>query len=312
MNRFFLLLIVFSGCYRVSDEINPKVRDQSQDTHLSSLQSAFEPLSLEERHSEWGKEYVIAKGFAEKEDLYRAISTLKRAEILLPSLESNRRQEIEYSIFLCYFLGKKYQEATEVFETSLLSHVDPSFTAYQDLLLMLYECYREKRDPEKQAKVLELLQKTSPDTAEKLCLSQALRTGDFPQVKTFSEGFSGPSYLSNFVDRYELHKKSISQAQLLNAVFPGSGYYYIGQKKAAYTSFLLNTLFITAACKFFINGHFAAGLITTGFEAGWYFGGIYGAGEEAKYYNERLYEQSAENVLNDYHLFPSLMMRYTF
>jgi hypothetical protein len=56
----------------------------------------------------------------------------------------------------------------------------------------------------------------------------------------------------------------------------------------------------------------AAGIITTNFEAGWYFGGIYGAGEEAKYYNERIYEKNASTVLNQHKLFPILMMEHAF
>ncbi len=100
--------------------------------------------------------------------------------------------------------------------------------------------------------------------------------------------------------------------QLLNALIPGAGYLYIGQKKSALTAFLLNGLFIAAAYQFFHHRHVAAGIITTGFEAGWYFGGIYGAGEEAKYYNERLFEKNAATVLNDYKLFPALMMQYAF
>ena len=87
---------------------------------------------------------------------------------------------------------------------------------------------------------------------------------------------------------------------------------YIGQKKSALTAFLLNSLFIAAAYEFFHHGHVAAGIITTSFEAGWYFGGIYGAGEEAKYYNERVYEQDATAILNDTKLFPVLMIQYGF
>jgi len=48
------------------------------------------------------------------------------------------------------------------------------------------------------------------------------------------------------------------------------------------------------------------------FEAGWYFGGIYGAGEEAKYYNERVYEKEANALLNEKKLFPVLMLGHSF
>ena len=114
------------------------------------------------------------------------------------------------------------------------------------------------------------------------------------------------------LDRYYLEKKSVAKAQTFNALLPGAGYLYLGQKKSALTAFLLNGLFIAAAYEFFHHRHVAAGIITTSFEAGWYFGGIYGAGEEAKYFNEKAYERNASRTLHEYNLFPVLMMLYAF
>ncbi len=305
-------LFLLSGCYRVSDSIEPHVSWQLQDRHLQGLKTAFSPYSEEEKKADWTKECTIATGFAEQLDLYRAISTYKRAEILIPHSESRRLLEIQYDILFCYFLGKKYDEAIEVFEKSELSFVDKTFPAYRDLLLVLYECYREMDNSEKQEKIYELMAKSFPDTAEVLQLSRAIREGELASVDLFAEGFNGPSYLSNLLDTYAMGKKSVSFAQTLNAILPGAGYLYIGQTKSAFTAFFLNSLFIAAAYEFFRHGHTAGGIITLGFEAGWYFGGIYGAGEEAKYYNERLYERTASASLNDQKLFPVLMLEHTF
>jgi tetratricopeptide (TPR) repeat protein len=307
---FFLFLI--AGCYRVPDRINPHVNYQLQDQHLAKLGSAFPPLSPLERNSDWGREYTIARVFAEQLDLYRAVSTYKRAAILLPHEETQRKLEIQYDIVLCYFLGKKYDEAIEAFEKSDLPNVDKSFPAYHDLLLILYECYREMDDPEKQERILELIDKTFPETGEKLKVSIAIREGNLPALECYASGFQNPSYLGCFLDCYNNNKKSVGGAQLLNALIPGAGYLYIGQRKSAFTAFLLNGLFIAAAYEFFHHGHVAGGIITTCFEAGWYFGGIYGAGEEAKYYNERLYERNAATILNEYKLFPVLMLKHDF
>ena len=157
-----------------------------------------------------------------------------------------------------------------------------------------------------------MMEKSFPETAETLRLSRAIREGDLCQIQGFAEGFPGPSYLSRLLDQYYTGKKSVATAQLLNAFLPGAGYFYIGQKKSALTALFLNGLFIAAACQFFIHDHIAAGIITTGFETGWYFGGIYGAGQEAKYYNERLYEKSATSMLNEHKLFPVLMLEHAF
>ena len=315
MNKslFLLLAALFAaGCYRVPDKIDPRISYQIQDQHFAHLSSAFPPLSHSERGSDWGKEYTIARAFAAELDLYRAVSTFKRAAILIPEGDSSRKIEIQYDILLCYFLGKRYDEAIEAFDKSELARVDKSFPSYHDLLLVLYECYREMDDPEKQERIYELMEKSFPDTAEKIKLSRAIREGNLDQIECFAKGFHQSSYLDNLLSCYWNNKKSVPGAQLLNALIPGAGYLYIGQQKSAFTAFLLNGLFIAAAVQFFLHRHVAAGILTTGFEAGWYFGGIYGAGEEAKYYNERLYERNASAVLNDHHLFPSLMMKYEF
>lgn len=305
------ILLLLAACYRVPDRIDPRVSYQLQDQHFQQLTGAFAPLSPEERASDWGKEYLIARTFAEELDLYRAVSTFKRAQILIRD-NIERKLEIQYDIILCFFLGKRYDETVDSFEKSDLAHVDKTFPAYHDLLLVLYEAYREMDNEEKQAKIIELIEKTFPDTSEELKVSLAIREGDLVAVNEFAAGFQHVSYLDNLIDGYCLQKKSVATAQCLNALIPGAGYLYIGQRKSAFTAFLLNGLFIAAATQFFLHNHIAAGIITTGFEAGWYFGGIYGAGEEAKYYNERLYERAASVVLNEYKLFPILMLDHAF
>lgn len=312
-NRALLLLLLLcTACYRVvSDKIDPRVCYQLQDQHFQRLTGAFPPLTAEERAFSWGQEYTIARAFADELDLYRAVSTFKRAQILIHD-NPERKLEIQYDIVLCYFLGKRYEDAIAAFERSDLAHVDKTFPAYHDLLLVLYESYRELDNADKQAKIIELLEKSFPDASEELKVSLAIREADLDTIREFACGFQHPSYLDNLMDCYESQKKSVGTAQFLNAIMPGAGYLYIGQRKSALTAFLLNGLFIAAATQFFLHKHIAAGIITTGFEAGWYFGGIYGAGEEAKYYNERIYEKAAGVVLNEYKLFPVLMLDHAF
>ena len=166
--------------------------------------------------------------------------------------------------------------------------------------------------PEKEEKILELMKQTDPEEAEKLNISRKIREGDLDAIEELCIGPPKTDYLCNLLDDYNAKKKSIAAAQTLNAILPGAGYLYIGQKTSAFTAFLLNGLFIAAAYEFFRQGHTAGGIITTVFEAGWYFGGIYGVGLETKYYNERMYERSASQVLNEQKLFPVLMLSYGF
>lgn len=303
------LLLLLSSCYRVPDQIYPRVDLAVQDQHLKDLSSPFPPLTPTESREDWGKEWKIGQAFADDLDLYRAVSTFERAEILIPSTEITRKLDIEYEILLCYFLGKKYENAIDSFETGQLAHVDKSFPAYHDLLLVLYECYGETENQDRQDRILELMHETYPETAHQVQISRALRSADLPQIEAYTE--EAP-YLEPLLDTYYTHKKSVATAQFLNALLPGAGYLYIGQKQSALTAFLLNGLFIAAAYQFFHMGHTAAGIITLSFESGWYFGGIYGAGEEAKYYNEKLYEKTASLTLNSEKLFPILMLEYSF
>lgn len=313
MNKFaFLILFLFSSCYRVSDKIEPHVDCLVQEGRFAELHSAFSPLNSEEKSIDWGKEMLIAHAFARDWDLYRAVSTYKRAEILIEDASQDRKTEIQYDILLCYYLGKHYDEAIESVDKSLLANVDKTFPAYHDLLLILYECYHEVKDVEKEEQIYERIQKDFPETAEKLKVSSALRDADLSQVQEVSETKPQFSYVNDFLCCYAQQKKSVRTAQVLNATIPGAGYLYLGQKRSALTAFFLNGLFIAAAYEFFHHDHLAAGIITTSFETGWYFGGIYGAGEEAKYYNEKVYERNAHYLLNEHALFPALMIKYAF
>jgi len=304
------LIIIFSSCYRVPDKIDPKVSYLIPENQIKDLPSAFPPLSDEEKQEEWGKEYLIGHSFIEELDLYRAITALKRSEILLSSLQNSRKLEIQYDIILCYYLGKRYNDVVETFERSLLLNVDKSFLAFHDLLVILYESYKELKEEEKVKRIEDLIEKSCPETAKNLMLSSSLSEGNIKEIS--KESISHKQYINQTISLYEKQKKSIPKAQMLNAGFPGAGYLYIGQKKSAVTSFLINSLFITASYQFFKRGYIAAGAITTSFEAGWYFGGIYGAGEEAKYYNERIYETNVGKAMNQSGVFPIYFLQFSF
>ena len=138
-----ILLLALCGCYRVEDKIEPKISCNLKEEHINSLKDPFQPLSFEEKSRDWAKEFIIAKKFAKDLDLYRAITNFKRAEILVDEEDSSRKQEIQYNILLCYYLGKKYEELIENFEKSSLCYVDKSFKVFEDLLIILYESYHE-------------------------------------------------------------------------------------------------------------------------------------------------------------------------
>lgn len=316
MTNKILIFIVFSSfivssCYRVPNKINPKIATPVSETFIKTLSHPFSPLTPEEKNQDWGREYTIGLAFAKKMDLYQAICNFKRAEILIPTENELRKQEIQYYIILSYYLGKKHLEVTTIFEDSSLPTVDQSFPAFHDLLIILYQSYTELCEEEKAERIKEVIEKNFPESHEQIILSQALIDADINKIKSLS---TNPTYkyLSPFLCKYESKKKSIPTAQALNAIIPGAGYLYLGQKRSALTSLLLNGAFIYASYEFFHRGYIGAGVITTSFEAGWYFGGIYGAGECAKFYNERLYDEEATKLMGSKQMYPIFMLRYAF
>ncbi len=318
MRRYLVLCLsllalgISNSCHRVPDQIEPSINYAVQDRYLQSLPAPFPPLSEEEIDTNWGKEYLIGITFARQLDLYQAITAFKRAEILLPQTEKERRLEVQYEVLLCYYIGRKYTDVIDTFNTSGLKRIETSFPACNDLLTILYDSYLQVGDEAQAERTLQIIYQLNPEEAPQLSLSTALIDANFPQIHYFAEAVPDSSYLDTFLNDYAEQKKSVSQAQLFNAFIPGSGYLYLGQTQSAITAFLLNGLFIAAAVNFFIHDHVAAGIICTSFEMGWYFGGIFGAGLEAKYYNERLYERLATPMMNQHRLFPILRLNYAF
>lgn len=308
----FSLLLLCSCNMRVSQNLEPQISYTVQDRYLKQLPAPFEPLTPLERATDWGKEYLIGQTFARELDLYRAITAFKRAEILISPTSLDRRLEIQYEILLCYYLGKRYEDVEQAFIQSDLPKVDKTFPAYQDLLVVLYDTYGQLGQVEEAEQVLKLIETQDPNLEEGLSLYSTLKNADLETLRSWDPNSTLTPYVTNLLCCYDASKKSVKTAQWLNAMLPGAGYFYVGQNQTGVTALLVNGLFITAAAEFFIHGYTAAGIIFTSFEAGWYFGGIVGAGQEAKLYNERLYEKCATPMMNQSGLFPVFMLQYNF
>lgn len=304
-----LALLILTSCFRVGNELEPQLNYAVQDKYLKSLPSPFPPLTDQEAAQDWGREDRVGLGFAHELDLYQALTSFKRASFLLPPTLTDRKLQIEYDILLCYYYGRKYAETVYTFDSGPLRGTTPTFTPHQDLLVILYDSYLNLQESDKADHVLSYMQSTYPATAQKLSLSKSLLKGDIPALQT-----AAPTHpdIQALLTQYEQEKKSTKTAQLLNSFLPGTGYLYVGQTQSAITAFLLNGVFIWASVYFFQHGNTAAGIIFTSLEAGWYFGGIYGAGQETKFYNERLYERLATPMMNENRYFPILMLKYAF
>jgi hypothetical protein len=311
--KFLLICLFFTSCSKAKEEkIEPQISYIVPKAKLKQLPSCFASLSENEKKEDWGKEYFIGQKLAKKFDLYRAVTAFKRAEILIPGYLKDRLHEIQYFTVLSYYLGEKYPELIEAFEDSDLIHVDSSFSAYRDLLLILHESFIKLGREEKASYVLKLIDENDKNLGQILKVSHAVSDYNRSSLAKINEESSVGAETKKFLSSYDLGKKSETKAQVYNAIFPGAGYLYLGQKQAAATAFFLNALTSYAAYHFYHTGNVAAGLLFTSIETGWYFGGITGAKESAKLYNERLYENGAKPILQKHELYPVLNLTHSF
>lgn len=325
---------ILLGCHPRSHLLEPNITYTPQKKYLQQIGSHFDPLSSTEIQTDWGRELKIGISFALDGDYYRAITAFRRSEILAPEDQNERRLQSEYSILLCYYLGKKYSDAIEFFEESHLTTVTSQlFPPFRDMLVILYDCYSMTCQEEKATAVLKLLEKGDCETAFDLRIFSSVVDGEIcmaknlystesqcekmtqeqnSQIQDSQSKDSSINDLSHFLRNYCHCTKSVKTAQTLNAILPGAGYYYVGQKKTALTSFIINASFIAASHYFFKQGNWGAGLVTTSLEFGWYFGGINGAGLAAKQYNECIYNELGKEFLTRQKLFPVLMLERSF
>lgn len=312
---FLFLLVVAVSCHPRTEEFEPQIYFVPPPCLVESLPSAFPPLSEYEREQDWGKELLIANSLAKEMDLYRAITAYKRAAILIRQdtiSTRDRELQIEYGILLAYYLGSKYQEAIDTFENSRLASVPETFPAYHELLILLYDCYLKTDQAERALRILILIETRNTREATDLLLSTAITNGDLALMENVSREHRLKFAKDDWQCNLCAQEKSVRKAELLNAILPGAGYYYVGQKQSAITSFIINTLFTAAAWQLFDRGYIAGGIIVASLETGWYLGGINGAGLAAREWNEQLYNATGKEFLCKEKLFPVLMFQTAF
>ena len=174
---------------------------------------------------------------------------------------------------------------------------------------MLYDSYRKIDSIDKAERIKDYLGSIDPAMKENLDEYAAIESADFCMLEMLQ---CENSDLFCFLETYERSAKSIRKAQVYNALLPGAGYYYVGQKKTAVTAVIVNALFTYAAYQFFHHGNTAAGMITASLEMGWYLGGINGAGLAAREINEGIFRDQGKEFLVQHRLFPLLMFEHAF
>lgn len=312
-----LLLIITSllaaSCSRVNPQLQLKLKADYTAQDYGQLTSAFAPLSDTELKTPWGQELAFAQHLAQSFDFYRAISSLKKASFFLKDSKNIRYLQSEFGILLCYTLAGEHERARTYFTQSALPASTPSFPAHKELLQILEIIYESDPCHSKgYQEVISIMQSHYPVLEKKTLISRALAKADIQEALNLSSNTPFDSVPSLIESCYCPNIKSIRTAQTLNAVLPGAGYLYVGQRQSALTSFLLNALFIWSTIELFHHNHPGPAIFMLSLESGWYFGGILGAGLAAREYNEALYTQVASPLLQQKGYHPLLMLKRTF
>ncbi|MDB2613767.1 hypothetical protein N9Y92_01245 [Chlamydiales bacterium] len=305
------LLLLLTACNLQNNCIEPNISYYPQKNLIDTFPETFPPLTQKEKKTAWGKELLIGQAFGQEVDLYRSITALKRARILIPK-KNTRIKQIDYSIILAYYLGHKYLDVICHFETSSIASVSSDFPGFHTLLTLLYECYDKTGECSKASAILDIINEINPHQVSLLQLGTAIELGQIEAIKSIQTDPCTEEVLDQFMECYCSKKKDPRTAKFLNAALPGAGYFYINQPQSALTSLLLNTLFIAATWQLFDRGYIAPAIFTLSLELGWYIGGINGAGLGAKEYNEALYNSYGKESMLKAHLFPILQINHAF
>jgi tetratricopeptide (TPR) repeat protein len=143
------LALIHMSCQPTCHSFDPVITCQTPTIRIETNPSAFPPFSENERNQEWATEIRMGNAFAKESDFYRAITCYKRAQVLLPADEPARRMQIDYDLILCYYYGNKYREALNIFEASSLAKATPTFPAFNQLLLIIYDSYLQTNQVDK-------------------------------------------------------------------------------------------------------------------------------------------------------------------
>lgn len=284
---------------------NPLFADSITPSHC------FNALSIEEKEAPWAKEYLLGVSFGAQEDYEEALHCFKRSLVLCPK-ESKRVHEIEYAFVLTHYFQKEYKKAIDFFESHSILYANQEFTAYHDLLVILYHCYEILGQPKKADIILEKLQPYSKEELAELKLTGAVLRREFDSALKLCENMNERELISSLTHSFLEKRKSETLAKWFNALLPGLGYYYLGQKKAALTAFLINGALIIGAAQLILNRYYTLGCMTALLETGWYFGGIFGAKRSAYLYNESLFANYAEKIFYHESLNPQNKLYYEF
>lgn len=243
----------------------------------------------------------------EDEDYYRAITEYKRLIHLYP--ETSLAKEASLKIAIAYIEGKRFDAALSALEKFRQTYSNDPLSL--EALFLKGEAWFAAANYREALRVFELAQIEALSLEDKNRARAArgwtlMKMGKWKAASSSFETLSDRDQgrylkLSGELEKGEsLSTKSPSLAGTLSAILPGAGQFYVGRKRDAVVSFLLNGVFIAGAADAFRRGEDAVGGILLFFEAGWYAGNIYSAAGGAHKYNNKVRNDFTYNMERKY------------
>lgn len=240
----------------------------------------------------------LGDAFSADGDYYRAVTEYKRLLILFP--DSSRADIAMFKMGMAYYQGEEYESANKTFASISSRYPKSKFAgraAYQQGL-----CLMKLGKPDKAAELFSAAAGTAP---EKKGDERAAVFGVAMSSIDRNNLAAGRSALEQFVsnnpedpavpraiaaidllDRnLNPPHKSALLAGTMSAILPGSGQFYAGRYGDAFTSLLLNGLFIAGTVVAAQNENYALAGVTGLIGLPFYIGNIYGGANAATKWN---------------------------
>ncbi len=246
----------------------------------------------------WGMENRFCSGDAvlkfsekllEEKDYYRAITEAKRYLTLWPN--GPKKVKAMEIMAMAYKGARHFSDALKVYDNLIrIEGNKPLYVKEKAFILEKLERYEESLN------WWRFVASISPVMEEESLYHRIwilLNLNNTAMAKKEIESSKHVSSYSKeemniFVKDYEaLPKKSPFAAAIMAALLPGSGHLYTGRYRDAFTSFIINGLFIWATVESFNEGNDGVGTLLGIIELGWYSGNIYSAYGSAKKFNRR-------------------------
>lgn len=232
-----------------------------------------------------------------------AITEYKRFIFFNP--DSPQTAEAYYKIGLCYRSEGKIHNAIEALDNSISLYKDSELANRSRLTLATTLIASQNYNLAK-LELTKIINSTNDESLLKKALYfygiEAIYTRDWRSARDYFSKFyqrdDSIDKINSIIKTTERSYKSPTKAKAMSAIIPGAGQIYSGNWKNGINAFILNGAIIGGiAYNVYKKDYDNALIIAYLLLLRYYRGNIYHAGKDAERYNQRLDDQTADNLI---------------